>query len=103
MSRKMVRTMMASYRRRRLYRSDKEELILYTHFYIQSTDIRLPELSPSTTTAFGRGPPSPWALHGPGRLLVKACQSPGPSPAETIEKLEPESERKTCQAANLIY
>jgi hypothetical protein len=53
--------------------------VLYTHFYIESTNVRLLRLSSFTITVFGDGLyPGPWISPGLGRLFAKAYQSPSP-------------------------
>jgi hypothetical protein len=53
--------------------------VLYTHFYIQSTNVRLLRLSSFTITACGDGLyPGPWISPGLGQLFAKAYQSPSP-------------------------
>jgi hypothetical protein len=79
-SRKIIRTITATYNwRRRDCRNLKKYIyILYTYFCIQSTNFGLPELSLVDITRFGRRPPGPIgsrAFGGPGRLFLKACTS----------------------------
>jgi hypothetical protein len=62
--------------------------VLYTHFYIQSTNVRLPRLSSFTITAFGDGLcPGPWISPGLGRLFAKAYQSPSPRTTDIKPRL----------------
>jgi hypothetical protein len=71
--------MIAAYkRRRRGYGVGKETIcILHPHFYIHFTNNRHPGLSLLIITAFSQAFFGPRAFRGPGRLLGKACTSPG--------------------------